>query len=70
MKVIYDPQTDTLSVILRDAPIRESDELREGVIIDYGEDGKIVSIELLDASENVASPQGISYELKEAPPTR
>jgi len=64
MKVIYDPETDTLSLILRDAPIKESDELREGLIIDYGEDGKIVSLELLDATDYVAEPEGIHYELK------
>lgn len=64
MKVIYDPETDTLSIILRDDPVKESDELREGLIIDYGEDGKIVSLELLDATEHVAEPDGILYELK------
>jgi len=65
MKVIYDPETDTLSLILREAKIKESDEIRDGIIIDYGEDGKVVSLEMLDASENVAEPHGILYELRE-----
>ncbi len=64
MKVIYDPDTDTLSFLLRDEPVAESDELREGLIIDYGCDGKIVSVEVLDASQNVAEPQGIAYEVR------
>ncbi len=64
MKVIYDADTDTLSLLLRDKPVAESDEFREGLIIDYGNDGKIVSIEVLDASEHVAEPQGIAYELR------
>ncbi len=64
MKVIYDPDTDTLSFLLRDEPVVESDELREGLIIDYGRDGKIVSIEVLDASQHVAEPQGIAYEVR------
>jgi len=64
MKVIYDSDTDTLSLLFRDKPIAESDELREGLIIDYGSDGKIVSVEVLDASEHVAEPQGIAYELR------
>ncbi|MBI2471614.1 MAG: DUF2283 domain-containing protein [Planctomycetes bacterium] len=64
MKVIYDPETDSLSIIFRKTKISESDELREGIIIDYGQDGKIVSMEILDASEQVSEPQGISYELK------
>jgi len=65
MKIIYDPETDTLNLILRESSIKESDEIREGIIIDYGEDGKVVSIEMLDASENITEPRGILYELKE-----
>ncbi|MDI6840926.1 MAG: DUF2283 domain-containing protein [bacterium] len=69
MKVIYDPETDTLSFVLKDNPVAESDELREGVIVDYDYDGKIVSIEVLDASEHVAEPRGVVYELKEVKTT-
>jgi len=64
MRVIFDPETDTLSLIFREEKIAESDEVREGVIIDYSEDGKIVSMEILDASEQISEPQGILYELK------
>ncbi len=64
MKVILDPATDTLSLIFRDEKITESDEVREGVIIDYSRDGKIVSMEILDASEQISEPQGILFELK------
>ena len=53
MRVEYDPQTDTLTIKLRDARVRESDEVRPGVIADFGYDGGIVRIELLDASMNV-----------------
>ena len=64
MRVIFDPETDTLSLILREDKIAESDEIREGVIIDYSADGRIVSMEILDASEQILEPQGILYELK------
>ena len=64
MKVIFYPETDTLSIILRDEKISESDEVKDGVIIDYSKDGKIVSIEIMDASEQISEPQGILYELK------
>lgn len=63
MKVIFNPETDTLSIILKDEKISESDEIREGVIIDYGKDGRIVSIEIMDASEQVTEPQRIFYEV-------
>ena len=32
MKVIYDRETDSLTITLREAPICESDEVRPGVI--------------------------------------
>jgi len=64
MKVIYDPDTDILTLILREMSIEESDEISEGVIIDYGKDNKIVSIEMLDASENISEPQSFMYEIK------
>lgn len=64
MKVIFDAETDTLSLIFRGDKIAESDEVREGIIIDYSKDGKIVSMEILDASDQISEPQGILYELK------
>jgi len=64
MKVIYDLNTDILTLILREMSIEESDEISEGVIIDYGKDNKIVSIEMLDASENISEPQSFMYEIK------
>jgi len=64
MKVIFDPETDTLSLIFREDKIAESDEVREGIIIDYSKEGKIVSMEILDASEQISEPKGILYELK------
>jgi len=64
MRVIFDQETDTLSLIFREDKIAESDEVREGVIIDYNKDGKIVSMEILDASDQISEPEGILYELK------
>ena len=64
MKVIYDPETDTLDIILKNEPVSQSDEVREGIIIDYSQDGKLVSIEVLDASEHVLEPNAIIYETR------
>jgi uncharacterized protein YuzE len=64
MRVIFDPETDILSLIFREDKIVESDEIKEGIIIDYSRDGKIVSMEILDASEQISEPRGILYELK------
>lgn len=62
--MIFDPQTDSMSIIFRKDEIVDSDEVREGIIIDYNKDGKIVSMEILDASEQITEPEEILYELK------
>ena len=63
MKMIYDKETDTLSIILRPGPVAESDEVREGLILDYDKAGRLVSLELLDASEQVRHPQSVEFAL-------
>lgn len=66
MKVIYDRETDTLTVIFSDAPIEESDEDKPGVILDYDLSGNLVSLEILDASRRVTAPSHIEYEVAPA----
>ncbi|MFN0197245.1 MAG: DUF2283 domain-containing protein [Planctomycetaceae bacterium] len=63
MKMIYDKESDTLSIILRKGKVAESDEPRPGMILDYDKSGRLVSIELLDASEQVSGPQTVEFEL-------
>ena len=63
MKVIYDSETDTLTVILADTEITESDEDKPGVILDYDASGNLVSLEVLDASRRVGLPNQIEYRV-------
>ncbi len=63
MKVIYDKESDTLSIILRKGKVADSDEARPGVILDYDKAGLLLSIELLDASEHVQGPQSVEFAL-------
>lgn len=63
MKVIYDKETDTLSIILREGKVADSDEPRPGLILDYDKAGRLVSIELLDASEQVKGPHSAAFTL-------
>ena len=56
MKIVYNLETDTLTITLREECIRESDEVRPGVIADFGYDGQIVRFEILSASKVVTRP--------------
>ena len=63
MKLIYDKKSDTLSMILRPGKVAESDEARPGLILDYDKAGRLVSLELLDASERVHGPESVEFAL-------
>ena len=63
MKVIYDRETDTLTVIFTETPVVESDEDKPGVILDYDAKGNLVSLEILDASRRVSVPSKIEYQV-------
>ena len=63
MKVVFDRETDTLTIILSDAAVAESDEEKPGIIMDYSASGALVSIEILDASRRVAFPDWIEYQV-------
>lgn len=66
MKVSYDPRTDTLTVILKDdVPVAESDEDKPGVILDYDQEGNLVSLEILDASKRVTEARKVDFQLVE-----
>jgi uncharacterized protein YuzE len=63
VKLIYDKETDTLSIILRPGKVAESDEARPGLILNYDKAGRLLSMEPLDASETVHGPQTVEFAL-------
>jgi len=64
MKVSYDPKTDTLSLVFRDkTAVAESDEEKPGIILDYDNEGNLVSLEILDASKRVSEAQRVDFQI-------
>ena len=61
MKVEYDKETDSLTITLRGARVKESDEVRPGVIADFGYDGGVVGFEILDASKVVEQTREMQF---------
>jgi uncharacterized protein YuzE len=61
MKAVHDRETDTLVITLRDRRIRESNEVKPGVIADFGYDGGIVRYEVLRASQVVEKTNEMQF---------
>jgi len=61
MKMVYDQGKDALAIIVKNS---ESDEPKEGVIIDCGGRGDIVSLEILDTPLRVSEPLGIDLNIE------
>ncbi len=53
MKLHYDAATDSLYIDLADRPSVDSDEVADGVVLDFDADGHLVGIDIDHASQRV-----------------
>jgi uncharacterized protein YuzE len=70
MKITYDAATDTLTVVLRDATARISAEEKSGVILDYDAEGRLIALEVLDASARVDGVDTVQLQVIPKPAAR
>jgi uncharacterized protein YuzE len=54
MKIEYDREVDALYVRLQEKFVAKTVELDEGINIDYDEGGRLIGLEILDATERYA----------------
>ena len=53
MKLNYYPETDSLYIDLSERPSVESREISEGILLDYDANGRLVGIDIDNASNKV-----------------
>lgn len=66
MRVRVDHGADAVYVNLTDRPIKDSAEVADGIVVDYDDQGRIVGVEILDASKRTDDPEVLrqfSFEL-------
>jgi YD repeat-containing protein len=52
---------------LTDRPIKDSEEVADGIVVDYDDAGRLVGIEIPDASERTADPTALKqFSFEEA----
>ena len=64
MKVTYDREVDAVYLELLELKPEGVIEVGEGINIDVTSDGRIVGIELLDATEKVSVDSLLNYEIE------
>ena len=70
MRVRVDHQADAVYLNLTDHEIVESEEVADGIVVDYDAEGRIVGLEILDASRRTGDPSVLkqfSFDLPAAP---
>lgn len=67
MRIEYSKSADALYIRLRSAAISDSVDIEEGVTADLDEDGHIVGLEILDASERLDSADLASITIENLP---
>jgi uncharacterized protein YuzE len=63
MKINYYSDTDSLYIHLSDQPSIDSQEISEGVVLDYDENGNLVGIDIDNASKKVKLDELILNQL-------
>jgi len=52
MRLSYDPETDSLYIHLIERPSKDSNEVADGVVLDFDENGGLVGIDVQHASQH------------------
>ena len=56
MRMRVDHGADAVYLNLTDRPIKDSAEVADGIVVDYDAEGRIVGVEILDASKRTDDP--------------
>ena len=66
MRINYDQQADAMYIRFSEAKYHQSDEVKEGIILDFDKSGKIIGMEVLDVSERLPqkSMRSIHFEVE------
>ncbi len=61
MRINYDREVDILRILLNDSDIKEIDEAKPSIIIDYDYQRNVVGLEILDAPTRITNPRVVEY---------
>jgi uncharacterized protein YuzE len=63
LKLNYYPETDSLYIDLSSKPSAESQEVSEGVVLDYDAEGNLVGIDIDNASRKLDLQELVTHQI-------
>jgi len=70
MRINYDEADDAIYIRFSESKYYQSEELRDGVILDFDKKGKIIALEVLDVSKHLPKESMDSINLDISHPKR
>ena len=67
MTVTFDREADALYIRFREGKAQRSNDISDGIVMDFDAEGEILGIEILHASVRIPEPHSISYTAEPAP---
>lgn len=67
MKIEYSCEADALYVYFRQVPVARSRDLGHDVLVDFGEDGEIVGVEVLGAKKKFGPVELVNVNIENLP---
>lgn len=64
MRITYDPSADALSIVFVEGTVTTK-EIAEGIAAEYGEDGRLSGLEILDVAERFGTADVLSQLIVE-----
>ncbi len=64
MEITYDTKADALYIRLKDGEFGSNMEIEEGIVLDLDKEGRLLGLEILDASKRIPLAQLASISVK------
>lgn len=64
MRIKVDMESDALYFRLSEEPVEDSEEVREGVILDFSQTGKVVGIEILGLKDKFTPEELTRFQVE------
>ncbi len=68
MKIEYSKEADALYVSFMEAEVAKSNEVEEGVVLDFDENNHLIGVEILDASHRLKPSDLSNVNIENLPP--